>query len=109
MTGRKTVVADLKEAIKAEESLIRTLKTDIQIPRILQDNIDHTRAKIEKLQRELDSLLHRQQNLIPMLDDAEEHLKELNQELAIENKRAKVEQLLRLQDSIEDLQEEINS
>lgn len=106
MSGRKTVIAYLEEAIKAEESLIRTLRTDIEIPRVLQDSIDHTRSQIEKLQKQLDSMLLRQENLVPMLHNALDHLKELKQDLAKEKKRHKVKQLLRLQEGILELQKD---
>lgn len=106
MTGRKTVIADLEEAIKAEESLIRTLRTDIEIPRVLQDSIDQTQRQIETLQKKLDAMLHRQANCQQMLYDALDHRDELKQQLAVEKKRHKVEQLLRLQSGILDLQKD---
>ena len=105
---RKTVVAELKEAITAQESLIRTLRTDRDIPRVLQDSIDQTRAKIAKLQRNLDAMLDRQANTEPMLYAAIDHLKELKLKLQVEQHRAKVEQLLRLDAGVQELMEEIN-
>lgn len=104
---RKTVIDELKKMIEVDEALVRMLRNDRDTT-VLQRRLEHIDAQLEKLQREREYTAQRIANVVPDLEAAKHRLAENQTKLKHEQRRDKIEALLKHAQQLSALKAEIN-
>lgn len=93
--------------IRERHGVLRALKSDLQNPRILNENIDQLTAQIKALEEKRAKLIYRRDHLPELIAQCQADIRKLKRKQALAT--PEVEAVLRLQEQLAKLEKELGT